>query len=317
MKRPRADTASGAILDAAKKRQARYQTNLVDRLDPDIKRPLICGSYSVTYGGKPNRRDVLLPCAIHVGEGVVETPSAIARDYLAWKYHRGPIYTAKQDIALADWHMPIACRPTLFEYGEYVDIKSAWWSILSIVGWDTDIWPEKWWRSGKPPSDFPFPDKSKARNSLVSVGLSQKIRWWRPEVGHIVVSKSFNRLYNRSLYVAIANVLSAIALQCLAVGACYWHTDGAICPSAKIAQNVDDVIHSWGLETSVKYRGKGFCSSVGHYTFTTPKERHKHWTKHTSQNICEVNIPWVWERWQGFLSARALGFGWESPLGKE
>lgn len=306
MKKPRPESASVAILEAAKKRAARYQTKLVDILRPDLSRALICGSYSVTYGGKPSLREVLLPCALHVGEGVVETPSAIARDYLSWKYHRGPIWTAAQDEALQEWHMPVACTPTLFEYGEYVDIKSAWWSIISIIGWDVDIWPGRWWRFGRPPSDFPFPDKPRARNSLVSVALSRKIKWWRPELGKVIVKNAYNRLYNRSLYVSVACVLSAIAIQALAVGAVYWHTDGAICPSAKVAQDVDDIIHLWGLGSSVKARGKGFCSSVGHYIFETPKERCKKWVKHPTSNICDIDVGWVWERWQECRRIREL-----------
>lgn len=297
-------TALEAIQQGAEKRAAKYHTNYVPRLFPDLERANIPGSYSITYAGKPSRRDVLSTVAIDTGV-VLETPSAIARDYLAWRYHRGPIWKTSQDIALSGYRMPCFCKPTLFEYGEYVDIKSAWWSIISICGWDTDIWPNRWWRFGRPPYDYPYPTNSRGRNCLVSVALSRDIRWWRPELGKVVKVPAYNRLYNRSVYVAIACVLSAIAEECRLEGAVYWNTDGAICPSAHIAQRVEDVIVSWGLTSSVKYRGRGFCASVGHYVFDHTRTGCRKWHYHESSHTNDVDLGWVKARWLDCLRARA------------
>jgi hypothetical protein len=298
IKQPAPRDAQAAILRGAERRAAKYHTEYVQRLGPDYTRPYILGSYSLT-SAKAHKRQVLAPLAVDVGGGLLESPSAIARDYLAWRWGRGPIWVSEQEDHYKEeaYHMPMFAAPCYFDYGEYIDIRSAWWSILSVIGWNTDIWPGRWWRFGELPTDWPYPQNSRARNCLVSTPLSRSVRWWRPELGKVVAVPSFNRLYNRSLYVAISCVLTSIAIECRNVGACYWNTDGAIAPSAAIAQAVEDVIIAWGLTTSVKHKGAGYVASVGHYRFTDMAKPRSTWGCHKSDNMNAVNVGWVKSHW--------------------
>lgn len=255
------------LIERARKRQDQYKTIPVRELpDPyTLTETTMLGSYSYFKVSSRTRLIVKGDC-IKLDGSLIETPSAIARDYLKEKYKRGPIVKRVQAAAVMDslYGVPNYARPAKFEHGFYVDIKSAYWSIMKIAGWNVDYWPGRWLSAGTPPDDFPFQDHKIARNCLVSAGVPAKMTRYMPRGVFDSVSAG-NPLTNVSLFKLIQDVLNSIAESAIAAGAVYANTDGFITPSENIAARVIGIIDDWGLVSSVKAEGAGEVTGAGAY----------------------------------------------------
>jgi hypothetical protein len=255
------------LIERAKKRQDQWRTIPVRQLpDPySLTETTILGSYSYSKLSSRTRIVVKKDCVTLDGD-LIETPSAIARDYLREKYKRGPIIKSVQAAALMDslYGVPNYAKPRLFEHGFYVDIKSAYWSIMKISGWNVDYWPGKWLSIGTPPDDFPFYNHKIARNCLVSAGVPSKILRYTPR-GQFDEMRVGSPLANISLFKLIQDVLNSIAEESIAAGAIYVNTDGFIAPNENIAAKIINIIEDWGLVASIKGEGEGGVKGAGAY----------------------------------------------------
>ncbi len=258
------------LIEKALKRREQWQTIVINSLpDPyTLKETTLLGSYSFTKT-ESKQRLIVKRDSIWLTDHdtpIIETPSAIARDYLKIKYKRSPIVKHVQANKLRDGLNPSPnyANPTRFEYGYYIDIKSAYWSIMDSVGWNPDYYPERWLSSGTPPRDFPFKDHKIARNCLVSAGFGGGILRYTP-AGVFDEMKVGNQLANISLYRLINDILNSIAQQAVKFGAVYVNTDGYIAPNKKAAANISQLILDWGLTPSIKAEGRGEIKSSGAY----------------------------------------------------
>jgi len=253
-------------------RRARCPTHEVSELPMDVKEPTIFGTYSVFRMTSGNRY-IDRKQSIQI-DGVKETPPALSRDYLYATYGHGQLARADQH-KIIDGNKktaPYWTIPCEFSDGLYVDIKSAYWSIMNCAGWDVDYNPPNWIGDGQPPRDFPWPDHKIARNSLVSAGASAPMVITHPDNTRTPLT-SRNGLKNSQLICLISDVFHSIANFAVGQGAVYVNADGYILTDERAADNVMNEIREWGLESSVRRRGAGRVYAVGVYQVGTYKSK--------------------------------------------
>lgn len=244
-------------------RQERNKTTIVDFFPDyhDLRERIYIGVLSWTLLDRRERW--LRPSAVvNIGYGL-QTGAEIARDYLDWKYPAKLRATAHQrDLIKMHRAAPLYVQPAVLENGAYVDLKSAYWSVMSLVGWDVDYFPSKWIGQGTIPNDFPLADHKVARNSLVSCGLPTPVRLW---TGYQLV-KQYRRNWhiNMGLWALIMDVLHAVASIARKYGAVYVHTDGYILQSWDAPALIEE-IEAFGLHASIKASGVSSVIGMGNY----------------------------------------------------
>lgn len=267
MKKKKKNNMINQIIERAEKRRAQWLTVPVRELpDPyTLQEVTLMGSYSMTKLSS-RQRMIIKSESIQLTPYIIETPSAIARDYLKEKYKRGQRVSHLQAVTLMDGLRlsPNYAKPSKYDHGFYVDIKSAYWSIMTGAGWDVDYFPNKWLSAGAPPLDFPFQDHKIARNCLVSAGVPGKITRYTPRGVFDEISPG-SPLANVSLYRLISDVLNSIGAAAVELGAIYVNTDGYIAPDANSAARIVQLINDWGLTARIKAEGSGSVLSSGAY----------------------------------------------------
>lgn len=228
----------------------------------DIVSPVYLGSFSWTLTAE-KKRLVYEPTALYPF-GVPQTPGEIVRDYLDWKYPRKLRCTKSQHAAITHPRsFPRMAHKCELEHGVYIDLKSAWWSIVRAVGWDVDYFPGKFIGVSSNVNDFPLQENKPARSALVTAGLSNPVRLW---TGKRLIWKTTNNLHiNYGLWAIVHDVLHGIASDMQEVGAVYVHTDGYILPGDRVGEALD-VVSSWGLKCGIKGEGATKVFGVGVYT---------------------------------------------------
>lgn len=239
----------------------------------------------------------------NVGYGDQTAPE-IARDYIAVKYGRSPAVKKFQLPELQrERNAPLLSMPGVYPDMCYIDIKSAYWSIIRIIGWDVDYMPGEWLSIRSNNEDFPGKDVKVARSSLVSLCQSQMMSMWD---GHRLYSeKSTSNIFNSALWACVFDVLNGVADDMVCMGAKYVHTDGYIIERSKADEAIAK-IREWGLSASIKYEGDSEITTVGCYrvggvqtqqrTAIAPQvwykvdARHKEWLKPRVKWFAEYRI---------------------------
>lgn len=253
---------------AAEERQAKQVTKVVDMFPPLSEFPNERIYLGVNSWSFPDRKERWLkPGGYFVTENGMQTAGEIARDYLDFKFPTRLRATRAQK-ALLNLHRsaPLYVEPTLLEDAAYVDLKSAFWSLMSLVGWNVDYYPSKWIVRGVIPDDFPYADIKPARNSLVSCGLPTPLRMW---TGKKVTRRFATNIHiNMGLWAFIMDTLHAIASVARQLGACYIHTDGYILERWN-APDLIRFINSFGLDAGIKAAGVGTIIGMGNWKVGT------------------------------------------------
>lgn len=247
-------------------RRVRWNTSEEEILPPPewMDEATILGTFSMV--GMQTRRRLLLKDTSMNVLGLLESPSAVARDYLTVTYKRGPAIKHEQTEALKQTKtpMPLFIKPTEFKNGYYVDIAAAYWNIMLKIGWNVDYWPGRWIAPGRAPDDFPYPEHKIARNCLVSSGIVSTVPVWTPKTGMIQLHTG-NPLANMQLYGLINDVLNCIAADAVDAGAVYVATDGYIAPDEESMRKIIMRVADWGLVARIKYQGSGYVNAPGSY----------------------------------------------------
>lgn len=247
----------------------RYEVRLVDDFPPlrTIKDPLFLGSFAWTAAAA-RWKIVKRSGAINAyGESLL-TPADVARDYVRAKYQKPHRVTSGQYEATVKVHRFAPMFAKVGEYGHctYLDLKSAYWSILQVIGWDVDYHPNRWLNVRSDCQDFPLYKHKMARNCLVSVGLVGQGKRWDGE--KLTFVRKSNPLANMVLYAAVQDILHSIAADMIAAGAIYVHTDGYIFPSERVGEGFD-ILKQWGLVGTVRNEGRTTIFAAGTYTCGT------------------------------------------------
>lgn len=263
------------MIDRAHNRAEKWRTQLVQELPmpEETGQTAILGIYSMCLMNSRTRL-LLEPTAISI-DHCKESPAAVARDYLTVEYKRGPFAKSTQiDAIQADLlNPPNYAEPHVFSHGFYIDIRSAYWAIMRVAGWNVDYYPGRWLLPGKPPVTFPFPEHKVARNCLVSSGLIGDVPMWSKERGYFKVHKG-NVFANLQLWRLVQDILNSIAFQAVQAGAIYANTDGFIAPNNTVREKVEAIITDWGLSSRIKAQGSGSVVASGTYCVGPSRSGH-------------------------------------------
>lgn len=261
-------TVRESLAAKAIERAANWSPTFVRKLpSPErLDEMALLGSYSYSL---PQSRRRIIKDSIEIVDGIRETPSAIARDYLRITYGKRPLATKRQiEMNVAQLPPPNVAHPGRFAHGFYIDIVSCYWSIMQVVGWDVDYMPGKWLAGGRPPTDYPFPEHKVGRNCLHSACTLHGIPRYDPRKlpgdPYDEVTAG-NSLSNAQLPRLTYDVLNSIGYQCIKAGAIYMNNDGIIAPTPKIAATCEGIITDWGLRWAVKAQGSGEVKAAGTY----------------------------------------------------
>lgn len=257
---------------AACERQQKNETLVLSEF-PNIKTIHERVFYGMLSWTLPNRKErwIHSTALINRGNGY-QTGSEVARDYLDWKFPKKLRACSAQAQSLRfPRSAPLYVRPSVLEFGSYVDITATYLSFMDIIGWNVDYFPGNWLVKGSPPSDFPLREVKVARNSLVSTGLPTPMRIWTGE--RFVDKHRRNTHLNLGLWSCIMDVLHAIAGFALRLGAVYVHTDGYIL-QAWDAQELIEYIAQFGLVASIKASGLSIVNGVGNYKVGERQTKH-------------------------------------------
>lgn len=263
------ETVHAALVALAEERTENTPVELVKEF-PSIRAfeyRVMLGSFA-WFVPEPKYRVMLSDFARIAGATYV-TPSERARDYLKYMGHgkkKRRVTTSQYQLLFPNVRpkaQPLYAIPTTHPDAMYIDVKSAYWSIMSVVGWDVDYFPGKWLAVSSSLDDFPYPDDKIARNSLLSSGISHAMQSWD---GSTIKSVSrYNPLSNRMLWEFTQDVLHGVASDMVSrAGAFYVNTDGYIIPSDRYS-DAHDVLLSWGLPANLKGRGATDVRGVGDY----------------------------------------------------
>lgn len=291
--------------------------NHFEKLD-DLTENVMLGSFSWYYP-KSKAKDILRPFAYNFGS-FISTPSELARSYLELKYER---QRATKD-QITDFKRvrsaPLYANPCVFSEGAYIDIRSAYWQIIQVIGWDVDYYPGYWLGKKSSMEDFPFPDFKLSRNCLVTSGLPSEASYWNAKDHKIASVKTYNARLNLGLWACIMDVLHAIAWDAIAAGAAYAHTDGYICHRERI-EAVQNAVSLWGLESRIKAAGDTMVYGVGSYACGDKITKNSHieapydgltlprynaWLRSSFRKLAErTNFKWSSD-WQEKIKSRSL-----------
>lgn len=255
---------------------------LVDRFPAlsELKSLTFLGSFSWT-SPSTKERWVLKSVAYNLGGGVV-TPSDIARDYLFIKFGDKRLRcNSKQwaEVVKKKKHQPLFADPCTLTSAFYLDLKSAYWQILMLGGYDVDYMPQRFLSPRSDVYDFPVPSIKLARNCLVSMGLPSGANVWIPNHG-FERKKATRANPNLILWGFVQDVLHGFAYDMVRLASAkYVNTDGYIIPADKMPE-AEMVSASWGLTLGIKEMGQAVIRGAGDYDIgnhisgrprTTPK----------------------------------------------
>ena len=289
---------------------------IVTRFPPlsELKGMTFLGSFSWTSKAT-NEKWIMQSHAYELGAGYV-TPSDIARDYIAVKFAGVRLRCNSrqwQEVVKERKSQPLFAAPCTLTKAYYIDLKSAYWQILQLGGWDVDYSPKRFLSPRSDVYDFPVPEIKLARNCLVSMGLPSGVNVWIPNVG-FAHRKPQKASVNLILWGLVQDVLHGVAydlLQC--AGAVYINTDGYIIPDNRMSE-ASAVLDSWGLNWTIKHDGRAEVRGAGDYDIggytskrvrTVPRpfsyirpraidwlrNKIKFWSKRINMNLKNVTLP--------------------------
>ena len=247
-------------------RRERWKTEETPILPPPKWLNETCIVSRFTRIGLETKRRFLLDRILIGVNGTKETPSAIARDYITIKYGRGPKWTAAQRDKVREELVdhPLYVEPCIFDDGYYIDVRAAYWSVMVRCGWRVNYYPGKFVGLQLPPLDFPFAERKRARNCLVSVARANQMQMWSPDKGMFEAVRG-NPRANSQLYCLITDCLHGMANEIVAAGAVYVFADGYIAPNHKTMLKVCEIVRSWGFMPAIKGEGGGYVNNLGSY----------------------------------------------------
>lgn len=293
------------MIDTRNHKNEKYAVTLLQQWFPlsEITVPTFIGSFAWTSIAAGKKWMLHKNAMLYADD--YSSPADAARDYVETKYKkRRRVTTPQYHEIMRHRAPPLYAQPCQLENAVYVDLKSAYWSIVRAVGWDVDYYPGRWIRVISDCDDFPFPDHKLARNCLVSVGLISQSKMWTGK--HLVMKDKRNANVNMVLWAFVQDVLNGIAHDMISIGAVYAHTDGFILPAAS-EKDAYELVDSWGLTCGTKYRGAANVIAVGTYDIGT--QRHKRMINprpHPHIAVYDPGKEWLRLRLRKFSELRGL-----------
>lgn len=257
------------MMEACNERRQSFKDYRVFVRMPDIhlmQEPVRVGVFSWSLA-TTKERWLKANSLVNLGFGI-QTPMDVVRDYLTYKFpSRLRASGAQARAILSHRAPPLFLKTGVLQDGVYVDLKSAYYSLVNTVGWNVDYSPGRWLVPGKACYDFPLAnDPSRlgkaARACLVSVGLNHHVHLWTGSRFKSVQAR--NHFKNYGLWACAQDILHSIAAVAISLGALYVHTDGYILPVGA-DELLREYIASWGLVAGTKGRGKTVVLGFGNF----------------------------------------------------
>lgn len=171
----------------------------------------------------------------------------------------------KPELAAYQWaSSPLYAKPHHFDDCVYIDIKSAYSSVYSVLGWGVDYLRGVYLAPAPQPLIYPYQDLKVSRSYVVT-GSRHKSHFTVVKDGILKTSQRFNLQSNPSLVGAVLDILSMVArFAVYSCGAAYYNTDGAIM-SAEAGTVYSEFLTSLKLPHAIKYSGEGWISNVNNW----------------------------------------------------
>ena len=282
------------MTEHSRKRMEGWTVNLINEWFPitRLDKPTILGSFAWTQTSTQTKW-LMSANAVHNGASWV-TPADLARDYLSLKFpDRKPRISTRQyqQVVSVKRFAPLAALPGDYD-AVYLDLLSAYWSILQVVGWDVEYSPGRYLATKTMVHDYPWSSVKLSRNCLVSVGLPGAMRLWTGE--KLIFQKKPNKFINLMLFALVMDVLNGIAHDMIHnAGAVYVHTDGYIIPLER-ERDAYEVAKQWGLIVREKGRGQTKVFGVGDYIVGNVETKvHRKVTGKTTYKVKPVELEWL------------------------
>lgn len=251
------------------------------------------GSFAWTQPHK-KRKWVKSAFVYNIGGGMV-TPSDIARDYIAVKFEgeRMKCNSKQYKKHIRNRiHQPLYAEVVSGMKASYLDLKSAYWQILMLGGWDVDYSRGNFLSVRSHVYDFPCPHLKLARNTLVSMGLPSQGSVWHPEKG-LVRLRGGGSTINLILYGFAMDVLHAIAREMIdRAGAVYVNTDGYIIPDY-LVKEAFTVADEWGVTLTPRHQGYATIRGAGDYDIANHRSSRPRHIAHPHEYIIADKINWL------------------------
>lgn len=232
--------------------------------------------------------------AYEFGAGLV-TPADIARDYLDAKFEGKRLRCNSiqwREVVNKKRSAPLFADPCTLTKAYYIDLKSAYWQLLQIGGYDCDYSPQRFFSPRSDVYDFPFPEVKLARNCIVSMGLPSEINVWLPSYG-FTRKKSGKGNVNLILWGMVQDVLHGVSADLLrGAGAKYVNTDGYIIPFDRLSE-ANAILDSWGLFSVIKHEGRAEIRGAGDYDIGGRKSNRLRTIPRPFSHIKPVAIDWL------------------------
>jgi hypothetical protein len=277
--------------------------HVVDEM-PDLvgMRPMFLGSFSWTACDGKERWCLKQHCISSISGQM--TWGDMARSYIAIKYpdFRGRVTSAQYDeVVKKHRRAPLYAQPCRIKDALYLDLKSAYWSIMQAVGWDCEYFPGQFLGVGDTMEDFPYWMYKLARNCLVTSALPGKINLWDGQ--NIQIIKGKRGKVNLVLYALIMDVLNGVASEMVEAGAMYVATDGYIIPTSALSV-CSEIAASWGLPLGIKNEGEARIYAPNTYTIGTHEAIRKPHTPIAIDHVNPVHREWLKKRIRQFANQR-------------
>lgn len=162
-------------------------------------------------------------------------------------------------------HPPRFAAPGDYRGMLHVDLKSAYYSIICVVG----IYPELnysrrvfgvWDRL----TDwYPFADNKLIRNAMYGMVFQPTMLHINSKGRKIIRPEDDKKVTNPALHQLVMIIVSDIGRKAEALGAPYWHTDGGLIPRARFTEFLNYVGETWGLPVKAVTGGDDQASVYG------------------------------------------------------
>lgn len=231
----------------------------------DIKEKAVLGSFSITTQQTKYVQEQNL-----IGiDGQFDTVPSVCRDWIDLSYGKSIPYADAETraacaVSIASFKPQLA-RPGVYSDMAMVDLKSAYWSIIKVLGYTCTYRPNKSLSGGERmgQDEWLFGANKTARAMLIATALKGGLWLWDGK-GGIKYQAKPNYLQQDMLVACVYDVLHAIAAECKDLFV-YYNVDGGIMHSSHVPI-WEEACESWGIRTAIKAQGYALVRSIGSYS---------------------------------------------------
>ncbi len=207
-------------------------------------------------------------------------------------------------LAYLFWVPPQAADPGTYWDYVYADVKSAYYSIYTKCGLDTQLSLGRYISQGAIRPDWPILEQKRARVALYGFTRTRLARVIRD--GGILTIPTRSKYLNPSLHGVIMLILHDLAYQAIMLDAAYVNTDGYILPARNLPALQHYALETWGLHISARSEvGEAHIRGIARYRVgdleSLPYHRSTEPRAREYIPLLPDELQWLKRQWQRFL----------------